>query len=258
MIIASFNMNGIRSAMQKGFAGWVSQHQPDFICVQETKAQIDTLDPSIYTLDDYHCAFSSAEKKGYSGVGIYAKKEPNQIIGHCGLTWADQEGRYIAFEYDHLMVVSIYMPSGSSKEERQILKYEMMAHFYQTHLQEYLNLNKPVIICGDWNIAHKVIDIKNAKANEKNSGFLPEERAWLDDVVKLGYIDAFRSVCNEPNQYTWWSYRARAREKNVGWRIDYQMVTPDLKDKIKSSTIYPSPIYSDHAPFIVEYDHLFV
>lgn len=254
MIVACFNMNGIRSAMQKGFADWMSQYQPDFLCVQETKAQIDALDPSIYCLDGYHCSFSSAEKKGYSGVGIYAKKEPSNIIHHCGLSWADQEGRYIAFEYDHLMIVSLYMPSGSSGDARQALKYEMMAHFYQTHLIQYLDLNKPVIICGDWNIAHKPIDIKNAKANQKNSGFLPEERAWLDEVLTLGYVDAFRTVCVDPEQYTWWSYRARAREKNVGWRIDYQITTPDLKDKIKSTHIFPTPIYSDHAPFIVEYN----
>ena len=184
-------------------------------------------------------------------MGIYAKTQPNKIHKSIGLSWADQEGRYIAFEYDNLMVISLYLPSGSSGEHRQALKYEIMEYFYQNNLKHYLTLNKPIVICGDWNIAHKVIDIKNAKANEKNSGFLPEERAWMDNVLSLGYVDAFREVCKEPHQYTWWSFRGNARANNVGWRIDYQITTSDLKNKILSAEIFPSPKYSDHAPLML-------
>lgn len=254
MDVVSFNLNGIRSAMRKDFALWVDAHQPDFICVQETKAQIKSLDESIYTLPGYYSEFSCAEKKGYSGVGIYAKRKPKTIIKQCGLDWADQEGRYIAFEYDDIIIISLYLPSGSSGDERQVLKYEMLDHFYDNHLSKYILYDKPVIICGDWNIAHKPIDIKNAKANEKNSGFLPEEREWMDKVLDLGYLDAFREVCDESHQYTWWSFRGQARANNVGWRIDYHITTPHLKNKIVSAEIYPTPLYSDHAPLLIKYD----
>ena len=236
--------------MQKGFADWVQTHQPDFIAVQETKAQIATLDEAQYSLPGYIADFSCAEKKGYSGVGIYAKQPPQTIHKTLGLSWADNEGRFIAFEYPNYMIISLYMPSGSSGEHRQTLKYEMMDYFFEK-LKYYLTLNKPVIICGDWNIAHKVIDIKNAKANEKNSGFLPQERAWMDDVLSLGYIDAFRSVCSDKDQYTWWSFRGRARDNNVGWRIDYQITTPDIQ--AKSAEIFPIPKLSDHAPLVITY-----
>lgn len=253
MKVVSLNLNGIRAAFKKDLRLWIEEHSPDIIAVQETKAQMQEIDPSIYTLQGYYMAFSSAEKKGYSGVGLYAKKPPLSTHHSCGLEWADQEGRFIAFEYEKLMVISLYLPSGSSGEHRQLLKYDMLDYFYTHCLQTYLTMGKPVIICGDWNIAHKTIDIKNAKANAKNSGFLPEERAWMDTVIDLGYIDAFREQCQEPDQYTWWSYRGKAREKNVGWRIDYQIVTPDLKDSIESVAIYPTPRYSDHAPLLINY-----
>ena len=254
MKIVSMNLNGIRSAVSKDFKAWVTEHQPDIIAVQETKAQIAHLDPDIYTFPGYTSAFSCAEKKGYSGVGLYAKTPPTAIHHHLGLDWADNEGRFIAFEYPNFMVISLYLPSGSSGEHRQTLKYEIMSYLYQNQLKTYLAFGKPVIICGDWNIAHKVIDIKNAKANEKNSGFLPEERAWMDQVLNLGYLDAFREVCQEPHQYTWWSFRGKARDNNVGWRIDYQITTQDLKHKILDAKIFPSPKYSDHAPLMISYD----
>lgn len=255
MKVVSFNLNGIRSAFQKGFRDWMHEHQPDFIAVQETKAQMDHIDPDIYHLEGYHHAFSCAEKKGYSGVGIYTKHPPQTIHKTYGLDWVDQEGRFIAFEYDNLLIVSIYLPSGTSGEHRQNLKYQLLDHFFEHKLKPYLQLKKPVIICGDWNIAHKAIDIKNAKANEKNSGFLPEERAWMDNVFELGYVDAFRAKCLEPHQYTWWSFRGQARTNNVGWRIDYQVVTPDLKHLITDTSIYPNPKYSDHAPLLIQYDY---
>lgn len=254
MKIASINLNGVRAAFRRGLQDWVSLHDPDIIAVQETKAQIHTLEPQEYLLPNYQSAFSSAEKKGYSGVGLYAKKEPLRIIDSCGLDWADEEGRYIAFEYPNFMVISLYMPSGTSGDHRQKLKYEMLDYFYEHHLKAYLKFDKPVIICGDINIAHKAIDIKNAKANEKNSGFLPEEREWMDSVLELGYIDAFRHRCKDEDHYTWWTYRGRARENNVGWRIDYQLTTPDVKDLIKHVEIFKDPVYSDHAPLLIEYE----
>lgn len=254
MKIASINLNGIRAAIKRGIRDWVDEHSPDIIAVQETKAHIHTLKPEEYSFQGYEAAFSSAEKKGYSGVGLYTKKPPSAIHHQCGLQWADDEGRYIAFEYPNFMVISLYLPSGTSGEHRQILKYEILEHFYENNLKDYLAMDKPVIICADWNIAHKVIDIKNAKANEKHSGFLPEERAWVDSVIELGYIDAFRQINTEPHQYSWWSYRGRARENNVGWRLDYQMVTPDLLNKIKKVDIFSTPIYSDHAPVLIEYE----
>ncbi len=256
MKVVSLNLNGVRAAMRKDLLSWVNQVDPDIIAVQETKAQIPLLSPQEYEIPGYVCDFSNAEKKGYSGVGIYAKKKPINITKTIGLEWADQEGRYIAFEYPSFIVISLYLPSGSSGEHRQALKYQMLDYFYQHSLQSYLTLDKPVIICGDWNIAHKVIDIKNAKSNEKNSGFLPEERAWMDKVADLGYCDAFREVCKEPHQYTWWSYRGRARDNNVGWRIDYQMVTPNLKSRILQAEIFPLPKLSDHAPLLITYQDL--
>lgn len=254
MKIVSVNLNGIRSAVSKDFKAWVETYQPDIIAVQETKAQIKLLDPDIYTFPGYTADFSCAEKKGYSGVGLYAKKAPIKINHSLGLDWADKEGRYIAFEYENFICISLYLPSGSSGEHRQVLKYEIMKFFYNEHLKHYLTLGKPVIICGDWNIAHKPIDIKNARANEKNSGFLPEERAWMDDVLTLGYLDTFREVCQDSHHYTWWSFRGKARENNVGWRIDYQIATPDLSGKILDAQIFPSPKYSDHAPLMITYD----
>jgi exodeoxyribonuclease-3 len=255
MKIATINLNGVRSAFSKGIEDWVSEHNPDIIAVQETKAQTELLKPEEHLLDGYHASFSSAIKKGYSGVGLYAKKPPIKIHKKCGLDWADDEGRYIAYEYANLMVISLYLPSGSSGEHRQLLKYNMLDHFYEHHLKQYLNLGKPVIICGDWNIAHKIIDIKNAKSNQNNSGFLKEERAWMDSVMSLGYIDAFRHKCLDKDQYTWWSFRGKAREKNVGWRIDYQITTPCLIEKIQKVSIFPTPLYSDHAPLLVEYNY---
>ena len=252
--VVSFNLNGIRSAMRKDWTHWVNQVNPDIIAVQETKAQTSHLKPEEYELPGYYCAFSDAEKKGYSGVGIYAKTPPLSISHRIGLDWADQEGRFIAFEYEHTIIVSIYLPSGSSGEHRQELKYQMLDYFYQQTLQSYLTIGKSVIICGDWNIAHKVIDIKNAKANEKNSGFLPEEREWMDQVLTLGYLDAFRVVCKEPDQYTWWSFRGRARDNNVGWRIDYQIITPDLAHAVTQAKIFPTPKLSDHAPLVITYE----
>jgi exodeoxyribonuclease III len=253
MRIITLNLNGIRSAAQKGFFNWVSTQHADFICVQETKAHMTTLDGEQYRPQGYHCYFADAEKKGYSGVGIYCKKQPDKVITHLGWNSSDQEGRYIQADFDDLSVASLYMPSGTSGEERQAIKYKFLDCFLPV-LEKIRHGSRNFIICGDWNIAHKAIDLKNWRANQKHSGFLPQERAWLDQVFDhVGLVDAFRVVNKEPDQYTWWSNRGRAWAKNVGWRIDYQVVTPGLKNKIKSASIYKEQRFSDHAPLIIDY-----
>jgi len=247
-------LNGIRSAQRKGFFEWVINENPDVICVQEVRAHMSVLDGEEFRPEGYHHYFFDAEKKGYSGVGIYCKKEPQSVVEGLGWDLVDNEGRYIQINYPDLTIASLYMPSGTSGEERQALKYDFLDRYFDI-LKKQFDDNREYIICGDWNIAHKIIDIKNWKSNQKNSGFLPEERAWLDKLFdELGFVDAFRVINQEPDQYTWWSNRGRAYEKNVGWRIDYQVVTPGLKDKIKSVDIYKDQKFSDHAPLIIEYD----
>lgn len=255
MRIITANLNGIRSAASKGFFEWLAMQNADIVCLQETRAQLEYLHDAIYRPQGYYCYFHDAEKKGYSGVGIYTRHIPDKISMGLGWDTADKEGRYIEAEFGNLAVASIYMPSGTSGEERQSLKFEFMG-LYLKKLIELRNQNKNIIICGDWNIAHKPIDLKNWRSNQKNSGFLPEERAWLDQVFgEVGFIDAFRVVNQEPDQYTWWSNRARAWEKNVGWRIDYQVVSASLKDRIKSASIYREQKFSDHAPLIMDYEY---
>jgi exodeoxyribonuclease III len=253
MRVISLNANGIRAAHRKGFYEWLEQQQADIVCLQETKAQMEHLQDAVFRPQGYHCYFHDAEKKGYSGVGIYSREKPTQVS--VGLGWAcpDTEGRYIQADFEQLSVASIYLPSGSSKEARQLVKFEFMEHYYKL-LQQQMASGRSFIICGDWNIVHKEIDIKNFKSNQKSSGCLPEERQWLDDVFnKIGFVDAFRVANQEAGQYTWWSNRGRARENNVGWRIDYQVITPDLKDKVKAVSVYKDSWFSDHAPLIVDY-----
>lgn len=259
MIIVSANTNGIRSAATKGFFEWMQQRQPDVVCIQETKAQIDQLTPAITEIPGYHSYFFDAEKKGYSGVAIYCKKKPDRIVTGLGWPIADQEGRYIQIDYDdtpngNLSIASIYLPSGSSSDEAQAKKYKFLDAFLPV-LQAWRESGRHYILCGDWNIAHKPIDLKNWRSNQKNSGFLPEERAWLDKIFdELGWVDAFRVVNQEADQYTWWSNRGQAWAKNVGWRIDYHIVTPELRDKIRSVEIYKEQRFSDHAPLLMEFD----
>lgn len=252
MRVISFNANGIRSAIKKGFYDWLSEQQADFVCIQETKLKTSEYqDLQSIIPPGYYAQFEDAEKRGYSGVAIFAKREPLSIDRRLGLSESDNEGRYIQFNYENFSVVSVYMPSGTSGEERQGVKYKFLNHF-----QDYLKQqqDKRLIICGDWNIAHKTIDLKNWKGNQKNSGFLPQERAWLDMVFgDLGFIDAFRVKNQEAEQYSWWSARGQARAKNVGWRIDYQVVSPSLKEHIASVKIVSEPFFSDHAPVIIDY-----
>lgn len=252
MRVITLNVNGIRSAARKGFFDWMKLQKADVICLQETKAQEYQLDASVYP-QEYQAYFFDAEKKGYSGVAIYSRIKPDAVIAGLGWECSDKEGRYLQLDFQGLSVASLYMPSGSSGELRQQLKFQFLDHYTAT-LKKQRRQKREFIICGDWNIAHKPIDLKNWRSNQKNSGFLPEERAWLDQVLgPIGYVDAFREINPQAEQYTWWSNRGRAWDNNVGWRIDYQMVTPGLKDKIKSTEIYKDQRFSDHAPLIIDY-----
>lgn len=256
MKVISFNANGIRSAARKGFFDWLQEENADIVCIQETKAQEDQLinDPIFYPYD--YCYYVSAEKKGYSGVAIYSKIKPIKVIKELGFDLADQEGRFIQLDFENFSIVSLYLPSGTSGDVRQDIKYKFLDVFENDYLKKIVSNKEKVIICGDINIAHKNEDIKNWKGNLKNSGFLPEERAWLDNIFdNLGLIDAFRAVNQEKDQYTWWSNRGKAWDNNVGWRIDYQIVTPELKSKIKpDNKIFRDIKFSDHAPLILNYD----
>ncbi|GAA0227840.1 MULTISPECIES: exodeoxyribonuclease III [Methylophaga] len=255
MRIITANVNGIRAAARKGFFDWLPKQNADVVCIQETKAQVHQLEDDIFRPQGYHCYYHDAEKKGYSGVALYCKAEPDEVIVGMGNEEFDAEGRYIEARFGNLSVISLYMPSGSSKEERQLVKYRCM-DFFEIKMQEMKDSGRDVLICGDWNIAHKNEDIRNWKGNLKNSGFLPEERAWLDKLFDdMGFIDAFRELPQEEHQYTWWSNRGQARANNVGWRIDYHILTPSMKGKVKATEIYRDESFSDHAPLIIDYDY---
>ncbi|MDE2117102.1 MAG: exodeoxyribonuclease III [Betaproteobacteria bacterium] len=255
MRIISLNLNGIRSAANKGFFTWMLAQQADIICVQELKAQAADMAPDMLAPHGYHGCFHYAEKKGYSGVGIYAKRQPDAVIEGLGIPEFDAEGRYLEAQFGKLSVVSLYLPSGSSGEERQAVKFKFMVAF-MPHLRDLHASGREVIICGDWNIAHKEIDLKNWRSNQKNSGFLPEERAWLTQVFdEVGFVDVFRKLHPGLEAYTWWSNRGQAWAKNVGWRIDYHIATPGVTQTAQSAGIYKEQRFSDHAPLMVEYDY---
>jgi len=253
--VISFNANGIRSAARKGFYDWLLAQEADFVCVQETRAQFEQLTvDELYFPKDFYCDYYCAVKKGYSGVAIYARKPPQHVKKGLGFSVCDEEGRYIQFDYPGLSVISIYLPSGTSGEGRQVIKYDFLARFAE-HLRVLKSEGRELIICGDYNIAHKQIDIKNWRGNQKNSGFLPEERMWMDELFgSLGFVDAFRQKNQEAEQYTWWSNRGQAWANNVGWRIDYQVVTPGLLDSVAAVDIYRDTRFSDHAPLIIKYE----
>lgn len=254
MKIITLNANGIRSADRKGFFDWMLTQQADVVCLQEIKAQTGQLENRVLQPEGYCGFFNSAEKKGYSGVALYARREPDNVEYRLGWDTADREGRFLQADYRGVSVVSLYLPSGTSGDERQAVKYDFMARFEQV-LAAMRRKRREFILCGDWNIAHKEIDLKNWRSNRKNSGFLPDERAWMDKVFgELGMVDAFRAVNREAEQYTWWSNRGQSWAKNVGWRIDYQVVTPGLADRIKAVSIYKAERFSDHAPLIIDYD----
>src|SRR3990167_4198676 len=248
MRILTLNANGIRSAESKGFFEWVKKQDMDVICVQETKAQIHQLDSENFKLAGYQSYFFDAEKKGYSGVALYTRLPVKQLEKGLGFDIADKEGRYLQVDFDEVSVASLYLPSGSSGPEKQANKFIFLEKF-KKKLKEIIASKRSFILCGDWNIAHKEIDLKNWRANQKNSGFLPEERAWLDQLFgEMGFVDAFRVINQEPEQYTWWSHRGQAWHKNVGWRIDYQVITSGLAGAVKQASIYRDHKFSDHAP----------
>jgi exodeoxyribonuclease-3 len=254
--VISFNLNGIRSAVSKGFLDWLPEQNADFVCLQELKAQTADMTTAMLNPEGYFGYFHYAEKKGYSGVGIYSRNQPDQVIEGLGIPEIDAEGRYIELAFKNFSIISLYLPSGSSGEHRQAAKFEFMERFY-IHLDRLAKSNKSVLLCGDWNIAHREIDLKNWRSNQKNSGFLPEERAWLSRVIgELGWVDVYRTLYPEAagEAYTWWSNRGQAWAKNVGWRIDYHIATPDLAQTARASSIYKDQRFSDHAPLIVDYE----
>jgi exodeoxyribonuclease III len=254
MRIITANLNGIRSAANKGFFSWLQTTQADVVCLQELKAQAADMTAEMLAPAGYVGHFHYAEKKGYSGVGIYSKQKPDNVIIGTGIADIDNEGRYIEARFGNLSVVSLYLPSGSSGEERQTFKFSVLARI-MPHLEALSASGREVVICGDWNIAHQEIDLKNYKGNRKNSGFLPEERTWFGDLLAKNWADVYRILhpATTDECYTWWSNRGAAYEKNVGWRIDYQIATPNLAKKAIQSTIYKQQRFSDHAPLIIDY-----
>ncbi|MCH7817416.1 MAG: exodeoxyribonuclease III [Proteobacteria bacterium] len=253
MRIMTLNCNGIRAAARKGFFDWLGNFEVDIVCLQETRAQIDQLTDPLFHPKGFHCHYYDAEKKGYAGTAIYSRVKPNAVSKGLGFAIADTEGRYVQADFDGLSIASLYLPSGSSGEDRQARKFEFMDAYMQ-HMKKLRTHDREYIICGDWNICHHEIDLKNWRSNQKNSGFLPEERQWLDVLYdKVGYLDAFRLVNREADQYSWWSNRGQARANNVGWRLDYHVITPGIADKVISAEIYTEQHFSDHAPVILEY-----
>ncbi len=254
MRVITLNVNGIRSAARKGFFRWLARQRADVVCLQETKAQEHQLDGGGFRPKGWHAWFFDAEKPGYSGVALYCRHEPDRVVRGFGWPDVDAEGRYLQADFGRLSVASVYVPSGSSSPERQAVKFDFLERF-EGFLRALRRRRRDYILCGDWNIAHRAIDLKNWRSNQKNSGFLPEERAWMDRLFgPLGYVDAFRVVDPRPEQYTWWSNRGRAWEKNVGWRIDYQVITPRLRAAVRAARIYKAQRFSDHAPLIIDYD----
>jgi exodeoxyribonuclease-3 len=252
--IITCNTNGIRAAARKGFFDWLQKEQADVVCIQETKAQEGQLTDPVFSPDGYHCYYNDAIKKGYSGTALYSKVKPQRVITSLGWDPADSEGRYLQADFKGLSVISLYMPSGSSSEEVLQKKLRFM-DIFMDHLRVLRRKRREFIICADWNICHQQIDLKNWRSNQKNSGFLPEERAWLDVLYdEVGYVDSFRLVNTAAEQYTWWSNRGQAWAKNVGWRLDYQVISPKLVDKVRGADIYKEERFSDHAPQIMEYD----
>ena len=255
MKIITLNLNGIRSATRKDFFKWLTRQRADVVCVQELKAQAADLSVEMRGPGSFKGYFHHAEKKGYSGVGLYCRRVPDRVIEGVGKRDMDSEGRYLRADFGPLSVISVYLPSGSSGPHRQAIKFRFMEQFFP-HLKNLAVEGREILLCGDWNIAHKEIDLKNWRSNQKNSGFLPEERAWLTRVFdELGWVDVFRRVDPRPGQYTWWSNRGQSWAKNVGWRIDYHIATPKLAATAKRAAIYKKKRFSDHAPLAIDYDY---
>ncbi len=258
MRIITLNVNSLRSAARKGLFAWLAAQRADVVCFQEIKAELAQLHDLEFYPQGYYCYYFPATRKGYSGTALYARLRPTAVRYGLGQSHIDSEGRWLEADWPGYSVVSLYLPSGSSGPERQAVKFEVMAEL-EPHLKRLARQRRGVepreyIICGDWNIAHREIDLKNWRGNRKNSGFLPAERAWLDNVFgRWGWVDVFRRLDPRPEQYTWWSNRGRAWEKNVGWRIDYQVATPGFAARATQAAIYKDQRFSDHAPLIVDY-----
>jgi exodeoxyribonuclease III len=253
MRVITVNVCGIRSAAGKGLFRWLRRQDADFICLQETKSQEHQLAGHDVQLAGYHSFFCDAQQPGYAGVALYSRDKPAKVVRGFGTHEFDREGRYLEAQVGNLSIVSLYAPSGSAGPHRQASKFRFLEDF-SAHLASLRRRRRHYIISGDWNIAHREIDLRNWKANRKNSGFLPEERAWLDQLFSAGgYVDAFREVRAQPDLYTWWSNRGQARANNVGWRIDYQIVSRGLAGKAHAASIYTAKRFSDHAPLIMDY-----
>lgn len=249
--IITYNLNGIRSAMSKDWVKWLTATSPDIVCLQEVKASPDQVDLTAFTSLGYGVHWFPAQKKGYSGVAIFTRLKPTHVEYGMGMKVYDDEGRVIRADYGDVSVISVYMPSGSSGEHRQGFKMIWLADF-MNYIKELKKQRKKLIISGDFNICHKPIDIHNPVSNKNTSGFLPEERNWLDEFMKLGFYDTFRQFNQEPHQYTWWSFRFKARDRNLGWRIDYHLATENLKDSFNRSVILADAKHSDHCPVLLE------
>ena len=251
--VITVNANGIRSAERKGLFAWLARSRADVVCIQETKAKVADL-WAAHQLKGYHAYFHDAVKPGYAGTALYSKVEPLEVVRGFGIREFDAEGRYLEARYDGYAVVSLYAPSGSAGPHRQATKDRFLAAFPE-HLRALKRRKREHLICGDYNIAHREIDLRNWKSNQKNSGFLPHERAWMDELFgSLGFSDAFRALDPRPDQYTWWSNRGQAYAKNVGWRIDYQVATPGFARAARKSSIYKTKRFSDHAPLVIDYE----
>jgi exodeoxyribonuclease III len=253
MKIITYNVNGIRSAMSKGLVEWVSATAPDVLCMQEVKALPEQVDTSAFTEMGYHLYWHPAQKKGYSGVAIFTKRQPDHVQVGCGIDIYDNEGRVLRADYGDTSIISVYHPSGSSGDDRQAFKMKWLADFH-AYINELKKTREKLIICGDYNICHKPIDIHNPVSNAKTSGFLPEEREWLEQFIQSGFIDSFRHFNQEPHQYSWWSFRAGSRGKNLGWRIDYNLATRNLEKQLKHAAIMADAVHSDHCPVMLDVD----
>jgi len=253
--IITCNVNGLRSADRKGFMSWLLKRKPDVACLQEIKAQEADLTRELLAPRGLHGFFHPAQKKGYSGVAIYARREPDNVTIGLGIPEIDAQGRFLQCDFANLSVVSLYMPSGTMGDEAQKRKYAFMDRFLP-RLEAMRKCGREFLICGDWNIAHREIDVKNWKSNQNTTGFLPREREWLTCVLEQhGFVDVFRALDPNPDRFTWWVQWANARERNIGWRIDYQIATPDIAAKATKAAIYTKEVFSDHAPVVVDYDY---
>ncbi len=247
MTLVSWNVNGLRAAHARGFLAWFMRSRPDVLCVQETKAREDQLPPELREVEGYHAYFSAPERRGYSGVAIYSRSEPAGVRGAFGIPKFDSEGRFLAADYGDFLLCNAYFPNGKQSPER--LRYKM--EFYDAFLayvESMRGKGKAIVACGDFNTAHREIDLARPRENSKVSGFLPEERAWLDKFVGHGYLDTFRMFNDEPGHYTWWDLKTRARERNIGWRIDYFFVSEELRERVRDAYILPHVEGSDHCP----------